>query len=176
MQDDRSGHALDHLLFPSQTIGVTVSNAAQTPHVLPDPLISLPGLATQHTGKETVPIGQVHRPSTSTAGPGLNAFSSEPHSSLRPNLASDTPSLLDGGSSAASQSLRSHYLEKLCADLQKEKKAMEEEFGRQRKKFMNRMMQADTELTLVKKNMEQASSEVAELSKQLRQKNDEVSS
>ena len=41
--------------------------------------------------------------------------------------------------------LRLRYLESIVARLEKEKKAMEEEFGRQRKKFMSQMMQTECE-------------------------------
>ena len=41
--------------------------------------------------------------------------------------------------------LRLQYLEGMVARLDKEKKAMEEEFGRQRKKFMSQMMQTESE-------------------------------
>lgn len=59
-------------------------------------------------------------------------------------------------------------------NLQKEKKAMEEEFGRQRKKFMDRMMQSDAELAVLKTTVEKFSHEVQDLSSQLLHKDEEV--
>lgn len=59
-------------------------------------------------------------------------------------------------------------------NLQKEKKAMEEEFGRQRKKFMDRMMQSDAELAVLKTTVEKFSREVQDLSSQLLHKDEEV--
>ena len=48
------------------------------------------------------------------------------------------------GDTSTSQ-LRMRYLEQMVARLDREKKAMEEEFGRQRKKFMKEMVQAECE-------------------------------
>ena len=42
--------------------------------------------------------------------------------------------------------LRIQHMEGLVSRLQKEKRAMDEEFGRQRKKFMNQMMQTEGRL------------------------------
>lgn len=42
--------------------------------------------------------------------------------------------------------LRVQHMESLISRLQKEKRAMDEEFGRQRKKFMNQMMQTECKL------------------------------
>jgi hypothetical protein len=65
-------------------------------------------------------------------------------------------------------------LEAECSDLQKEKKVMEEQFGVQRKKFINLMIKKDSELSVVKKSVEQFSSEALRLGQQLRLKEEEV--
>lgn len=66
------------------------------------------------------------------------------------------------------------YLESLCGNLQREKKAMEEEFGRQRKKFMNNMIESEGELNLSKQSVEKLSMEVRELSTQLLARDEEL--
>lgn len=70
--------------------------------------------------------------------------------------------------------LRVQHLEALCRDLQKEKNVMEEQFGVQRKRFMDFMMQKDSELSVVKKSVEKFSSEALRLSQQLRLREEEV--
>ena len=70
--------------------------------------------------------------------------------------------------------LRAQHWEMLCRDLQKEKHVMEEQFGQQRKKFMNLMMQKDQELDTVKRSVEQFSGEAVRLNKLLRTKEEEV--
>lgn len=71
-------------------------------------------------------------------------------------------------------SLRLQHLETLCKDLQKEKNVMEDQFGQQRKKFMNLMVQKDAELSAVKKSVERYSSEAQKLSQQLKLREMEV--
>jgi len=51
---------------------------------------------------------------------------------------------------------------------------MEEEFGRQRKKFMNNMIQMEAELNLQKQTVEKFSNEVRELSTQLLTRDEEL--
>jgi hypothetical protein len=70
--------------------------------------------------------------------------------------------------------VRVQHLEAECSDLQKEKKVMEEQFGVQRKKFINLMIKKDSELSVVKKSVEQFSSEALRLGQQLRLKEEEV--
>jgi chromosome segregation ATPase len=65
-------------------------------------------------------------------------------------------------------------MEALCQDLQREKSAMDEQFGQQRKKFMNIMVQKDTELSDVKKSVEQFSRECQQLRQQLKVKEEEI--
>lgn len=78
------------------------------------------------------------------------------------------------GGAAVNLPLRVQYLESLCVTLQKEKRGMEEEFGRQRKKFMNHMVEVEAEATLTKKTLEKLSNEVRELSTQLLIRDEEV--
>lgn len=72
-------------------------------------------------------------------------------------------------------SSRVQHLETLCSDLQKEKNVMDEQFGQQRKKFMNLMVQKDVELSTVKKSLEKFSNEIKQLRLQLKLKDEEVS-
>lgn len=51
---------------------------------------------------------------------------------------------------------------------------MAEDFGRQRKSFMNQMAHSDAQLTLCKQRVEKYSKEVQELSKQLLTKDEEL--
>ena len=51
---------------------------------------------------------------------------------------------------------------------------MEEEFGRQRKKFMNNMIESEGELNLSKQSVEKLSMEVRELSTQLLARDEEL--
>ena len=51
---------------------------------------------------------------------------------------------------------------------------MEDQFGQQRKKFMNLMIQKDTELSTVRKSVEQYSIQARQLSQQLMLQEEEV--
>ena len=73
-----------------------------------------------------------------------------------------------------SLSLHVQHLEAQCNKLQTEKNVMEEQFGLQRKKFMNLMTQKDSELSVVKMSVEKFSSEALRLSQQLRLREEEV--
>lgn len=78
-------------------------------------------------------------------------------------------------SNTGTNTARVQQLESLCVDLKKEKNVMEEQFGQQRKKFMNLMVQKDAELTVVKKSVENLSNEIKQLRQQLKLKDEEVS-
>lgn len=65
-------------------------------------------------------------------------------------------------------------MENLCQDLQREKNVMEDQFGQQRRKFMNLMVQKDEELSRVKRSVEQLSSELQHWQQQIRDKEEEV--
>ena len=71
--------------------------------------------------------------------------------------------------------LRLHHMETLCQDLQREKNVMEDQFGHQRRKFMNLMVQKDEELGRVKRSVEKFSSELQHLRLELKAKEEEVS-
>ena len=133
---------------------------SNTPHSsLPDPLISLPNYVPMPSSH-----GQLaHQPSSHSPSPG----------SVPQQPAHSVPGAVGGGDQS-DLGLRIQYLERLCVNLQKEKKAMEEEFGRQRKKFMDRMMQSDAELAVLKTTVEKFSCEVQDLSSQLLHKDEEV--
>ena len=81
---------------------------------------------------------------------------------------------LSRGTEGGNLALRMQYLESLCGNLQREKKAMEEEFGRQRKKFMNNMIEKEGELNLTKQSEDKLSMEVRELSTQLLARDEEL--
>ena len=81
---------------------------------------------------------------------------------------------LSRGTEGGNLALRMQYLESLCGNLQREKKAMEEEFGRQRKKFMNNMIESEGELNLSKQTVEKLSMEMRELSTQLLARDEEL--
>ena len=81
---------------------------------------------------------------------------------------------LSRGTEGGNLVLRMQYLESLCGNLQREKRAMEEEFGRQRKKFMNNMIEKEGELNLAKQSEEKLSMEVRELSTQLLARDEEL--
>ena len=76
--------------------------------------------------------------------------------------------------SADALTLRVQHWESLCRDLQKEKHVMEEQFGQQRRKFMNLMVQKDKELSTVRQSVERVSSEALQLRKELMLKDEEV--
>lgn len=80
-----------------------------------------------------------------------------------------------GTNTANVLSVRVQHLETVCRNLQEEKTAMDEEFGQQRKKFINLMVQKDKELSAVKKSVEHLSGEVKQLRCQLKMKDEEVS-
>lgn len=72
--------------------------------------------------------------------------------------------------------LRLQYLESIVARLEKEKKAMEEEFGRQRKKFMSQMMQTESDINLTKQSLSQHIKEIEDLHLKLLGKEKELKS
>lgn len=74
----------------------------------------------------------------------------------------------------ATLTIRVKHLESLCGKLTREKTDMEEDFGRQRKSFMNQMAHSDAQLTLCKQRVEKYSKEVQELSMQLLTKDEEL--
>ena len=79
-------------------------------------------------------------------------------------------------SSSSSPHLRIHYLEQLCMTYKREKDEREEEFGRQRKVFMNHMTELDNEISLTKQTNLKLSEEVRDLSTQLLYKDEELKS
>lgn len=74
----------------------------------------------------------------------------------------------------ATSATRVKHLEALCGKLTREKADLAEEFGRQRKSFMNQMAHSDAQLTLCKQRVEKYSKEVQELSKQVMTKDEEL--
>ena len=70
--------------------------------------------------------------------------------------------------------VRVKYFEKLCSKLSQEKNDMEEEFGRQRKSFMNQMGQTDAELSRYRHTIDKYAKEVQELSKQVLARDEEL--
>ena len=70
--------------------------------------------------------------------------------------------------------LRLQYVEHLCGSLQREKKQLDESFGRQRKQFMKSLLQNDAELQLAKQSVEKFSKQVQVLDRQLEEKDFEL--
>lgn len=76
--------------------------------------------------------------------------------------------------SVDSLTLRLQHMDNLCQDLQREKNVMEDQFGQQRKKFMNLMVQQDEEQSRSKRSIEQLSGELNQLRQQLKVKDEEA--
>ncbi len=80
---------------------------------------------------------------------------------------------LSGDASAPLQ-LHLKHLEQLCSKLNQGKKKVEEDFGRQRKSFMNHMGHLEAQLTLCKQTVDKYGQEIRELSKQVLYKDEEL--
>ena len=117
-------------------------------HSLPQPLLSLP---VTPPGKRSVPTHDKHSQNSAVS------------------LVEQVPE--QGVDTLA---LRLQHMEALCRDLQREKNVMEDQFGQQRKKFMNLMMQKDEELNGAKRSVEHFSSESQLLRRELQAKEEEV--
>ncbi len=70
--------------------------------------------------------------------------------------------------------LRMQHLEQLCGKLQKEKSETQEDFGKQRKKFMEKLVEVESERTLLANTIERYNTEIREISTQLMAKDEEV--
>ncbi|XP_064392393.1 rab GTPase-binding effector protein 1-like [Halichondria panicea] len=70
--------------------------------------------------------------------------------------------------------LKVQHLEQLCGKLQKEKSETQEEFGKQRKKFMDKLVEVESERTLLANTIERYNTEIREISTQLMAKDEEV--
>lgn len=100
--------------------------------------------------------------------------SGSPFAGSTPNASSGQPLTASTTSSPSTLTLRMEHLEDLCGKLTREKNEMKEEFGRQRKSFMNQMAQCDGKLSQYKHTAEKYSKEVQELSKVLLKKDEEL--
>lgn len=78
------------------------------------------------------------------------------------------------GDSSGTLALRVRHLENLCGKLSREKSDMEEDFGRQRKSFMNQMANCDMQVSQYKHKVEKYSREVQELSKVVLTRDEEL--
>lgn len=76
--------------------------------------------------------------------------------------------------SADTTALRVKHLEDLCGKLSREKMELKEDFGRQRKSFMNQMAFCDSQLSLCKQTVDRYSKEVQELSKEVLIRDEEL--
>lgn len=72
------------------------------------------------------------------------------------------------------QTLRLQHLEQLCSKLHREKGEIQTEFGKQRKKFIDRLTEVGTEKTLLANTIERYSTEMREISTQLLTKDEEL--
>ncbi len=70
--------------------------------------------------------------------------------------------------------LKVQHLEQLCGKLQKEKSETQEDFGKQRKKFMDKLVEVESERTLLANTIERYNTEIREISTQLMAKDEEV--
>jgi hypothetical protein len=119
---------------------------------------------------------------TDTISPSLltNTRSTEPvYATIQPKSsrlsASDVP-LQTAPVITDTTQLRQQYLEGMISRLTKEKAAMEEEFGRQRKKFMNQMVQAEGESKLMQQSLMRHVQQIESLNKALLDKEEQMTS
>ncbi|CAI8023275.1 Rab GTPase-binding effector protein 1 [Geodia barretti] len=140
--------------------------ASFLPPSLPEPLLSLPTMPAGHQTQSALPASQQHM---------------QQHSASI-NLPPVLPSAVSGAGSREESAptqvhtlaLRLQHLESLCQDLQREKNVMEDQFGLQRRKFMNLMVEKDEELSQMKRSVEQLSSELQRCQQQLRDREEEL--
>lgn len=162
-------------LSPPQPSIPMHSEVATRPQHIPHPL-STPGATGRHGMPPTSSLPPTGgSPSPLQATP-FNSQAPYPTESLY-TAVKPRPAPLPASSQSLAHSgvaLRLQYLEQLCVSLQKEKRSLEEDFGRQRKKFMNHMVQKDAELALTQQTLEKFSVEVQELSTQLLNRDEEV--
>lgn len=157
---------------------------ASIPTSLSEPLLPLPVITPDQGLSHPLPVytGQPRPEQFSTslsALPTSRTVSSSPGTMSSDQVLHSAEHL---GYSAAvrasnpgTNTARVQQLESLCRDLKKEKNVMEEQFGQQRKKFMNLMVQKDEELNAVQKSVEKFSNEIKQLRQQLKLKDEEVS-
>ncbi|XP_003387387.1 PREDICTED: myosin-11-like [Amphimedon queenslandica] len=106
------------------------------------------------------------------------------HTSHPPSLPPPTMSLSpsssvgpsDGGSNPSTLALRVKYLEGMVSRLTSEKKGMEEEFGRQRKRFMEQMISSEGEMKKFNEILKKNKQQIETLNVSLLQKDEEMSS
>ena len=133
-------------------------------------------------------VTQQQHPSTAV-GPSPSSAAAQQHSALHmynqgaramaPQSGSPvqtTTPVVPPNPTSTSPHLRIHYLEQLCITLRREKEQLEGEFGRQRKMFMNQMMELDNQTSLYKQSNSKLSEEVRELSTQLLYRDEELKS
>jgi hypothetical protein len=137
-------------------------------HSLPEPLLSLPVMPPEQQCASRHEQYVLQHKSQSPAGMAESS-SADGVSTGEREVVSHLPH-----SATSALELRLQHMEALCQDLQREKSAMDEQFGQQRKKFMNIMVQKDTELSDVKKSVEQFSRECQQLRQQLKVKEEEI--
>ena len=154
-------------------------------HSLHQPPLSSSGASMSDSGV-SIPISGVSNPISGTSTRTPNIVGTPPMASRSIPIGSSTAvgsnalasgtTTLPGGTppNADNTLLRLHYLEQLCGTLTKEKKTIENNFGRQRKKFMNHILQSDATIAKANSNNESLSNEVRELSTQLLLKDEEV--
>ena len=116
-------------------------------------------------------------PSGSQASsPPLNTIHSQ-HLALHSLRGTQPPRLQEATQvtdSSSTSSLRVHHLEQLCGKLQTENKTLQDNFGRQRKKFMDKMLEMEAERMLLSNTIDRYSKEVREISTELLTRDEEL--
>ena len=79
-----------------------------------------------------------------------------------------------GRVSTETQLLKLQHLEQLCGKLHREKSEIQAEFGKQRKKFMDKLTEVERERTLLANTIEKYGTEMREISTQLLSKDEEL--
>ena len=82
--------------------------------------------------------------------------------------------LNDSGENLNLLTVRIRHLEQLCGKFKREKEELEENFGRQRKTFMNQMAHSDAQLSLCKNTIEKSDKDIRELSMQVLTKDEQL--
>lgn len=112
------------------------------------------------------------RQRTTSGSPGFTGPTTPAGAS--PSLGQPYIPTMSPGGSPNTMALRVKHLEELCGKLSREKSEIEEDFGRQRKSFMNQMAHCDGELSRYKHSMDKYSMEVQDLSRVLLRKEEEL--
>ena len=134
-------------------------------------------LATTSAGQSTYRTIVPRGPQASD--PPLNSLHSQHlalHSlhGVQPPRSQEVTKVTEPLSASSNMVLRVQYLEKLCGKLQVENGTLQDNFGRQRKKFMDRMLEMEAERSLLSNTIDRYSKEIREISTQLLTRDEEL--